>query len=189
MANRNAPSGLRLAKSFNGGIPGRLNRYAIQSGLAANIFTGDVVIPTATDKRVARPSAGTERPIGVADGVFYVMPDGSPKFERYWPTGQTVMTGTVPECNVYDNPDEVFQIQTDGTFALADIGAFANYTIGTGNAATGQSGDQLSQASVGSGATLKIDDYVRSPDNEIGLYTKLLVFFAIHYLRGAMTAI
>jgi hypothetical protein len=189
MANRNAPSGLRVAMHLAGGTPGRLSRYAIASGLAKNIYTGDVLIPVNTDKRVTRPTAGTERPIGVADGVYYVMPDGTPKFERYWPTGQTVQTGSIAECNVYDDPNTIFEIQSDGTFALADIGAFADYTVGTGNNFTGQSGDQLSESSVGSGTSMKILDYVRRPDNEIGLYTKVLVSFAIHYLRGAQTAI
>jgi hypothetical protein len=189
MANRDAPNGFRVSSHLTGGTPGRLNRYTIVGALAKNIYTGDIVIPVDTSKRISRPTAGTERPIGVFDGCYYVLADGSPKFERYWPTGQAVQTGSTPEALVTDDPFTVFEVQASGAFAQADIGQFANYTVGTGNSLTGQSGDELDSTTVGTGATLKILDYAKYPDNEVGDNAKLLVSFAIHYLRGAQTAI
>jgi hypothetical protein len=187
MSNRDAPSGFKVAMHMSGGIPGRLTEYNIVAALAKNIYTGDVVIPVNTTKRITRPTAGTERPQGVFDGCFYALADGTPRFERYWPSGQVVQTGSQPVCSIYDDPNTVFEVQVDGTFSLAYIGGFTDYTVGTGNNLTGQSGDEVVAGE--SGATCKILDYVRRPDNEIGANTKVLVSFAIHYMRGAQTAI
>lgn len=189
MANRDAPNGFRVAQHFAGGTPGRLNRYNIASAYDTAIFTGDIVVPVNTSKNIARPAAATNRPQGVMDGVYYVLADGTPKFEKYWPASQATQTGSVREALVYDDPNTVFEVQASAAFALADIGAFADYTIGSGNTLTGMSTDELDSSSIGSGATLKILDYVRYPDNEVGDNAKLLVSLAIHYLRGAQTAI
>lgn len=190
MANRNAPNGFTPVGHLTGGIPGRTNRYAIVAAYNTAIYKGDVVVPVNTDKRIARPAAQTDRPIGVFNAVYYVLADGSPKFERYWPASQAVQTGSVPEALVYDDPNTVFRCQADEDIILADIGAFADYVIGTGNALTGVSGDMLDSSQIGSGATLKLLDYARLPDNELAVnYTKVDVSFAIHYLRGAQTAI
>lgn len=189
-ANRDAPSGFKPAQHMSGGTPGRLNRYNIVAAYATGIFNGDVVVPVNTHKRIARPAAQTDRPIGVFNSVFYTLADGTPKHERYWPAAQAVLTGSVPEALVYDDPDIVFQVQADEDIVLADIGAFADYVIGTGNTQTGISADELDSSQIGSGATLKLLDYVRAPDNFLDVnWTKCLVSFAIHYLRGAQTAI
>lgn len=188
--NRDAPSGFTPVKHMTGGTPGRLERYNIAGAYATAIHKGDVVVPVNTTKRIARPAAQTDRPIGVFNSVFYVLADGSPKHERYWPAAQAVQTGSVPEALVFDDPDTVFHLQADEDIVLADIGALADYVIGSGNDLTGVSTDELDSSQIGSGATLKLLDYVRAPDNYLAVNnTKCLVSFAIHYLRGAQTAI
>jgi hypothetical protein len=190
MANRDAPSGFKVAKHLTGGNANKLGRYHIVAALAANIYRGDVVVPVNTSKRITRPSAGTERPIGVFDGCFFIAADGEPCYRPKWTSGQTVQSGSVPDAFVYDDPNIVFEVQADEDIEAADIGAFADYTIGTGNDFTCVSGDELDSSSFGSGTTLKLLDYVRRPDNALGEnFTKCLVAFAIHYHRGAMTAI
>ena len=76
----------------------------------------------------------------------------------------------------------------------ANVGLLANYVIGTGNLFTGNSGDQLDQTTIGSGASLRIEELqqVSSPQqpgslNQYGQYAKALVRFAQHMLAPAAT--
>jgi hypothetical protein len=188
MTNVSAPSGFRAARHLAGGVPNRLSRYEIASAGAFNLYRGDVVVPVGTNKRIARPTAGTDRPIGIFNGVNYLDTVGAVQFKKKWATGTVLLTGSVAEAYVYDDPFTIFRAQSTGAFVVGDIGAFADYTIGTGNDLTETSGDEVA-ANAGAGATLKIIDYARNPENEIGTNAKLLVSFAIHYLRGAQTAI
>jgi len=190
MSNVNRPNGLSVAMHMSGGMPNRLSRYHIASGGAFNIFRGDAVVPTATSKNIARPTGATDRLQGVFDGCFYVRPDGEPIYGKYWPTGTVPLTGTTPDAWVYDDPNLLFEIQGDEDLILADIGALADLTIGTGNAVTGVSGDMLDSSTIGSGAVFKIMDYARRPENELATnYTKVIVAISSHYLKAAMTAI
>lgn len=189
MANVDRPAGLQPVRHLTGGMPNRLSRYHIEPELAANLFRGDAVIPTATHKRITTPGNDNVRLQGVFQGCTFILPDGEPKYEKVWRSGQKVQTGSTPDAFVYDDPKTLFMVQCDGAFALADIGAFANLTRGTGNALTGLSGHELQSASIGSGANLKIYDYVRTPDNEVGDHAKVIVLIVLHYLGGAATAI
>ena len=82
MANVDAAFGFVPIRHMSGNIP-RANKYTITSGLAENIFTGDLCILTADG--VITPHTATEtNNIGVFAGVSYpyivykVMSDGSP---------------------------------------------------------------------------------------------------------------
>jgi hypothetical protein len=169
-------------------MPHRLNRYHIASGLANNLFMGDLVIPTATSKNIALQGAVGDRVIGVFEGCNYIDSAGQTQFGR-WPTGTVPLTGTTPDAFVCDDPRMVFEVEVTAAFALADIGALANGTLTAGNALTGRSAQRLDSATIGSGAVLKIVDYVRKPENEIGANAKVLVMLASHYLAGGLTAI
>lgn len=187
MANRDAPSGFRVVGHLTGGICNRFNRYHIADGLAATIARGDAVIPVNTSKNITRPGGATVRLLGTFDGCFYVDSVGDLQYRPRWATGTAIKSGTVVDASVYDDPKLIFEVQYDTTLALADIGAFGDVVIGTSNAATGQSGDQVNNA--GSGTNLKILDIVDRPDNEYGDNAKILVAIALHYHGGAMTAI
>ena len=99
MANPNAAYGLIPVRHMSGNSP-RANKYTITSGLAENIFTGDLVILTADG--VITPHTATEtNNIGVFAGVAYTASDGSYVYSQYWPSG-TVATDIV--AYVYDDP-------------------------------------------------------------------------------------
>ena len=86
MANPNAAYGLIPVRHMSGNSP-RANKYTITSGLAENIFTGDLVILTADG--VITPHSATEtNNIGVFAGVAYTASDGSYVYSQYWPSGQ-----------------------------------------------------------------------------------------------------
>lgn len=189
MANRDNPSGLKVARHARSGLT-RPNRYFIASALASNIFRGDPVIPVNTNKRINVAAAGN-RLIGVFQGVTFENVQGEVKFEKYWPTGQTLKTGTVAEALVWDDPETLFEIQSAGALAQTDIGNFADVTMATaGNTSTGISGAELDQTTLGtSDGQLRLEQFVDRPDNEVGTNAKVLVVINEHYLRGALTAI
>lgn len=190
MANRNAPAGFQVSRHLVGGEANRLNQYHIASALAQNIFRGDLVIPTVTSKNVTLQAAVTNRVVGVFDGVFYIDANGEPQFRPRWLSGQIIKTGTVSDANVYDDPKSLFEVQASAAFALADIGALADVTNAVaGNVLTGQSGQQLDSATIGTGATLKIYDISRKVDNGFGTNARVIVALMLHYYAGAMTAI
>ena len=188
MANRNAPAGFQVRGHVSGGEANRFNQHHILAGLAENIYRGDLVAPSATSKNVNLQAAVTSRVIGVFDGCFYIDSNGDPQFRPRWASGTTLKTGTIADCNVYDDPKALFEVQASAGFVLADIGAFANPTTAVaGNNSSGQSGMQLDSASIGTGATLKIIDISRKVDNGFGTNAKVIVGLPLHFLAGAMT--
>ena len=144
MANTNAPFGARPVKTLAGGVisPNTI-AYTIASGLAENIYSGDFVdqagSATVDGQTIKLATAGdTNKILGVFAGVSYKDANGVPQFKQYWATG-TVATDI--KAYVYDNPNILFEIQSDATgVAYADVGLNVNMEVGTGSAATGQSG-------------------------------------------------
>lgn len=189
MANRDAPRGLSVAGHLAGGLPNRARRYHIASGLGNSLFRGDACIPTVTSKNIDRPGSGSVRLLGVFDGCVFTDTTGAPQYSPFWKANTTLLSGTVCDAFVYDDPKLIFEIQADEDIEAADIGALADLTLGTGNQQTGQSADELDSSQIGSGANLKILDYVRRPDNELGDHCKVHVAIALHYLGGGLTAI
>jgi len=185
--NVDHPSGFRVARHLSGGMPNRLSRYHIEPALAANIFRGDAVIPTATSKRITRPGGDDVRLQGVFHGCTYLRADGEVVYDAMWPTGQTVLTGSVPDAFVYDDPLTLFEVQVDGAFSLDHVGAFADLVRGSGNVQTRQSTDQID--TLGSGTNLKVYEFSPAAGNEVADNARVLVQIALHYNAGAPTTI
>ncbi len=107
MANVDAAFGFVPIRHMSGNAP-RTNQYTITSGLAENIFKGDLCILTADG--VVTPHTATEvNNIGVFDGCSYTAADGSYVYSEYWPSG-TVATDII--AHVYDGPMTVFKAQS-----------------------------------------------------------------------------
>lgn len=197
MANLNAPAGLLPVRNAGGGTT-RTNRYFIAGALASNIFRGSAVIATNTSKQINVAAAGaTTLQIGVFKGCFYVDASNNTQFRPFWGSGQTIAAGSVVEAEVFDDPLTLFAIQVSGAAGLvaANVGLLANYVIGVGSTLTGNSADQLDQTTIGSGASLRIEElqYQNSPQqagslNNFGQFAKALVRFAVHNLGGSLTA-
>jgi hypothetical protein len=187
MANRDAPLGFRVVGHLAGGLPNRFKAHHIASALASNIARGDAVIPVNTSKNIDFPGGDTVRVLGVFDGCFYQDVNFGPVWAPRWASGTTPVSGTVVDANVYDDPKLIFEVQYDGTFAAADIGALGDLVRTASDAATGQS--RMEVDSAGSGTNTKILDLVNRPDNALGAAAKILVAFAVHYHGGALTAI
>jgi hypothetical protein len=191
MANLNSPNGFKVANHRMGGTANRLGRYHIAGGYSSNIVTGDAVEPTTTSKNIIRPTAATDRLMGVFDGCFYLDPNQSqPQYNRLWPASQAIVSGSTVDCQVYDDPATVFEASMSGAFALTGIGSLADLVIGSANVSIKVSGDAIDSTTVdASGSVFRIQDIVNRPDNAVGSFAKVLVTISKHYLNGALTGI
>ena len=178
MANVDAAFGFVPVRHMSGNIP-RANKYTIASGLAENIFTGDLVILINTG--LLTPHSATEtNNIGVFAGVSYTASDGSYVYSQYFPTG-TSATNII--AYVYDDPYIVYKVMSDGSPAQTNIGNCADVVAGAGSTTTGQSGFQLN-SSMGTGtATCKIIGLYESPDNAFGANAVVEVLLNEHILK------
>lgn len=141
MANTAAPFGFALRKHPTG--ISRANAYTITNTYNTAIGYGDAVLLN-TDGTLNVGTAGTVDLIGIFAGVQYNDATGKPTFAKNWPGTVTGATNIV--AYVYDDPDEVYEVQVSGAaagYVQTAIGAQADLVIGTVNAATGQSTQAL----------------------------------------------
>ena len=180
MANADAAFGFIPVRHMSGNAP-RTNQYTITSGLAENIFTGDLCILTADG--VVTPHTATEvNNIGVFAGVSYTASDGSYVYSEYWPSG-TVATDII--AYVYDCPYTVFKVQSAGSPAQTNIGNCADVVAGAGSTTTGQSGFEISGTMAAGAATCKILALVDSPENAFGANAVMEVLINEHLLKDS----
>ena len=166
MANVAEKFGLRPYRKLDGTpLVGAQNRYTIASGHTTAIFQGDLVIPTTAggvDRHTANNSTAV---IGVFNGCFYTDPTTQkPTFRNSYPGSIAASDIT---AFVVDDPDAVFLMDADATFAQADL--FRNYSVdtGSGNTTTGISEVQLDVSVSGTNASFIIQaiDISQDPDN------------------------
>ena len=180
MANVDAAFGFVPVRHMSGNVP-RANKYTLASGLAENIFTGDLCILINTG--LLTPHSATEtNNIGVFAGVSYTASDGSYVYSQYWPSG-TVATDII--AYVYDDPYTVFKVQSAGTTAQTNVGNCADVVAGTGSTTTGQSGFEISGTMAAGTATCKILGLWESPDNAFGANAVMEVLINEHILKDS----
>jgi hypothetical protein len=191
MANVNAPNGFQAVKHQRGGTVNRRVRYHIAGAYGTAVYNGDAVEPTTTSKNIIRPTAATDRLIGIFDNCYYLDPNQSaPQYNRVWPAAQALVTGSVCDAWVIDDPSALFEVQVSAAFVLANIGSLADLVIGTGNAFTKTSGDAIDSTTLdASGTVFKVMDIINRPDNAVGSFARVQVMISKHYLAGAMTGI
>ena len=166
MANVVEKFGLRPYRKLDGTpLVGAQNRYTIASNHTTAIFQGDLVIPLTAgniDRHTANNSAAV---IGVFNGCFYTDPTTSkPTFSNSYP-GAIVASDIT--AFVIDDPDAVFLMDADATFARADLYQNYSVTTGGGNTTTGISEVQLDVSVSGTNASFVIQaiDISQDPDN------------------------
>ena len=179
MANPNSPYGFIPLRHMSGNAP-RANKYTIASGLAENIFSGDLCILDANGQVTPHTATETNN-IGVFAGVSYTASDGSFVFSRYFPSG-TSATGLI--AYVYDDPYIVYRVQSAGTPAQTNVGNCADVVAGAGSTTTGQSGFSLNGTIGTSTATCKIIGLWEDPANSFAQYAQLEVLINEHLLKA-----
>ena len=188
MAATAAPYGLRAVNHL-GGTPyaGSTRMYPIASGLAQNIFYGDVVGVVATgviqQTRTTGAAGGTAflaGTVGVFVGCTYTDPGSNQVvFRQNWPTGTVTADA---QAYVVDDPGAIFQIQANGPLTQVTLGACAFFAAAqgaaTGNLLSGNSTTALSNAVTIAQDAFKIVGFVDSPTSTVGdLFTDVLVKF------------
>jgi hypothetical protein len=148
MANVAEKFGLKPVRSLDGSdFINAQNRYRIASNYGTAIFQGDLVTPV-TGGGIERHIAGsTTAVVGVFNGCFYTDPTTQkPTWKNYYPA--SVVASDIMAF-VIDSPDQVYKIDSDGAFAVADI--FKNFQVTnvSGNTVTGTSEVQLDYSNSG----------------------------------------
>ena len=168
MSNQLEKFGLRPYRKLDGTpLVGAQNRYTIAAGYGTAIFQGDLVIPV-TAGNIERHTAGNNTPVvGVFNGVFYNDPTTQkPTYKNFYPGGITPTQGDITAF-IVDDPDAVFLMDADATFARADL--FRNYSVtnATGVTQTGISSVQLDVSASGTATTFAVQaiDISQDPEN------------------------
>ena len=175
MANQDAPFGLRYVRNLQGNYNSSgQSRYRITTADATNttnIYQGDIVTQGTAGivTRIARADGGSATSdiiLGVFNGCFYTDPTTSkPTFSNYWPGN----AATDAVAFIYDSPMDVFEMQADAAFPVADL--FGNFDIvdntGTGSTASGISYVELDVSTGATTATLPVKalDISQDPEN------------------------
>ena len=187
MANVVEKFGLRPYRKLDGTpLVGAQNRYTIASNYGTAIYQGDLVVPV-TGGNIERHTAGNSTAVvGVFNGVFYTDPTTQkPTWKNYYP-GSVVASDIT--AFVVDDPDAVFLMDADATFARADL--FQNYSVtnATGNTKTGISEVQLDVSESGTNVSFIIQalDISQDPDNSdvASANANILVRINNHFFRS-----
>lgn len=157
MANTLAPMGFQPFGYSEGPTPSfGLSTRKILFSYATKIHRGVPVVSLGTGYiNVATP--GTTQISGIFWGCeYYSTAAKRPVKSPYWPAGSP--SGTLDAfAFVITDPAVLFLAQSTGAsvpIVFADINANAQFTVGTGNDATGMSGSTLNDAGITTTATL-----------------------------------
>jgi hypothetical protein len=186
MANVAEKFGLRPYRKLDGTpLVGAQNRYTIASNYGTAIFQGDLVIPVTAGNIERHTANNSTSVVGVFNGCFYTDPTTQkPTFSNFYP-GSIVASDIT--AFVVDDPDAVFLMDADATFARADI--FRNYSVTntTGSTKTGISEVQLDVSVSGTNASFVIQaiDISQDPNNsDVGnANANILVRINKHFYR------
>ena len=152
MANQDAAFGFRAIGGTGSSYETQgTSKYQINDNWTNAIFQGDLVgmgDGTVTDRAGTQSVAGyifgsiaaTTLNLGVFNGCFYIDPTTSkPTWKNYYPGAVNITTGTI-DAYVYDNPQQLYEVQTSGTLTQADVGSLIDQgTYAAGSTINGHS--------------------------------------------------
>ena len=187
MSNVIEKFGLRPYRKLDGTpLVGAQNRYTVANNYGTAIFQGDMVIPVTGGNIERYPGNTSTAVVGVFNGCFYTDPTTQkPTFSNYYPGSVAAADIT---AFVVDDPDAVFLVDADATFARADL--FQNYSLTavSGNIKTGNSSQQLDVSESGTNATFIVQaiDISQDPDNSdvTSPNANILVRINNHFFRS-----
>ena len=203
MANQDAAFGFRQV----GGLGSRptsngTSKYVIASGYTSAIYAGDIVeMGAGTDESGAAIAAGyigqaaatsSTRNLGIFNGCFYDDPTTrKPTFNNYWP-GDIDVTNPAAGSTayVYDDPADLFEVQTSGTINQTYVGRSIDMAYTAGTAVTnGRSKEEIgatSYAGTGQMALIRVSEDPSNSD-ETAANSNWIVKFNEHvYYNNAL---
>ena len=99
--------------------------------------------------------------VGIFNGCFYEDPTtAKPTWKNYWPAS----VAAEAQAFVYDNPDDLFEVQSSGTITRAKVGRAVDMGYTEGSTINGRSKEELG-TTVGSGLALRIIRISEDPSN------------------------
>ena len=150
MANQDAAFGLRPLKSVGQADDSTgMSSHKIDAGDASVLYQGSPVIAAAGYVDIA--TAGAVPNMGAFWGCFYNDPTTlKPTFKNYYPGSITPPASADIEAFVYDNPNQMFEIQSDATGAseLADVLSNADMVNFGGSTTNGVSNTELDNSTI-----------------------------------------
>ena len=170
MANQDAAFGLRPLKTLGQADDSTgMSSHKILPGDASVLYQGSMAIGK-NDGYVDISAAASTTNVGAFWGTFYIDPTTlKPTFKNYYPGSVTPPSSGAVEAFVYDNPQQLFEIQSDNTAASAQTDVFmcADLSSPTGGSTTnGVSSMELADATLSAtAAVLKIIGVSRDPAN------------------------
>lgn len=190
MAASAAPYGFVPVNRIGGYENGSFRQLKMTNSYGTSVFFGDIVELVAAGTIEIDTNATSTRPIGVFQGCSFTDPNLNYKvFAQMW-TASTSATDVL--AHVADDPDQLFQVQADGTIAQTAFGLNSEViTYAAGNANIGKSILALDQSGVATTNTFpfRLVDFVDGPDSSVGdAYTDMIVKwnFGIHQYELAL---
>lgn len=176
MANIDKAFGLRPIGNLSATGAQKQYGYLIEDNQSGAIYQGDLV--TIVGGYVVKFLPGTHSAaLGVFNGCNYVDPStGKPTWKNFYPGSVNITTGTI-QCDVLDDPNQLFLIQADEDIVQADIGKNADVVGTGGSSTTGVSSMELDSSTIADTAALnlKIVGLWNAPGNELGDFAVVVV--------------
>jgi hypothetical protein len=147
--------------------------YLIPSAYATSLFQGDPLYQAATGTIIIAVAGDTNPILGVLKGVKYFDSNNNFVSSPYWPANTVIGSlGTLSDGNkyatalVYNDPNQLYVVQTNATPGLAILDQLSNVDMvaGAGSTVSGLSGWMLNQATLGAGATKQLKIIALTPD-------------------------
>lgn len=178
------PFGIKPVYHPSGDI--RTVARTIVTGYASNILT-DQPVKIGTDGSVQAAAVG-EKFVGAFMGVEYTDSNGVRQKRPAWIAGTA---GTDIVAYITEDPAIVYEIQSDDTVTLADVGEQMDFsTITAGSTTTGLSAIALDVSTTTTNASLRILGLVPKADNAWGdSYVNVFVNIAEHQFVADEAAI
>lgn len=192
------PLAVPYATTIAAGDVAVLSNLGTTGGNGGVVSAADQVINPAGPV-VATGVGGTVPPCGVFVAFSYIAPNGQSVLTPIWTASTPVFPGTCPTATVDIDPNAIFQVQCDGTFAFTNPGLQTaigrNYTFnpGTPNTNTQTSTASLAIATSAGSASgtvnawypFKIIGLAEIPNNNwTDAFPQVLVIPNFHFLRS-----
>ena len=170
MANQDAPFGFRAIGGMGSSYETQgTSKYQIYDNSTSAIYQGDLCMlgnynSTATDANSVAVQVGyisvaavdeNTLNFGVFNGCFYNDPTTlKPTWKNYYPGAVNVASGELINAYCFDNPQQLYEVQSAGTLTQASVGTLIDTaTYDAGSTVDGMSDEEIAATVTATGAT------------------------------------
>lgn len=187
MANVSRPNGFTPVKRLGSVHNIQTNKYVVTAGDTTALYVGDLVVQSAGPDPSGSGYPCVTRAAASATGIVGVVVGFEPDpLNLNTPVYRAASTLRV--LRVADDPDLVFQVESNGTNTAGDVGMNINVTADAGSTITGASGMRINSSTTTTLNTMSLTlvGFVDTPNNDItAANAKWLVRINNHKYRSA----